>query len=129
MKLRIFLLSILFVGQYLALPVRAETTESQLSQEQLAAVKNALSTATFANSPPTTTSVTYTADPRIPQIPSFSYTAGTPLPKAVPGAMVSMMGASKYSPQSATTDSGGDPNAFVNTKLTALPFFGKLPFA
>jgi hypothetical protein len=122
-------LSILFSTSYLSLPVRAETTESQLSQEQLAAVKNALSTATFANSPPTTTSATYTADPRIPQIPSFSYTAGTPLPKAIPGAMGAMMGASKYSPQSATTDSGGDPNAFANTKLTSLPFFGKLPFA
>jgi hypothetical protein len=129
MKLRIFLLSILFVGQYLALPVRAQTSDPQLSDGQIAAVKTALSQATFANSPPTTTSATYVADPRIPQIPSFSYTAGTPLPKAVPGAMVSMMGASKYSPQSATTDSGGDPNAFVNTKLTALPFFGKLPFA
>ena len=104
MKLRICLLSILFVGQYLALPVRAETTESQLSQGQLAAIKIALSTATFANSPPTTTSATYVADPRIPQIPSFSYAEGTPLPKAVPGAMASMMGASKYSPQSATTD-------------------------
>jgi hypothetical protein len=129
MKLRICLLSILFVGQYLALPVRAETTESQLSQEQLAAIKIALSTATFANSPPTTTSATYVADPRIPQIPSFSYAEGTPLPKAVPGAMASMMGASKYAPQSATTDGSNDPNAFANTKLTALPFFGKLPFA
>ncbi len=39
------------------------------------------------------------------------------------------MGAGEYSPQSATTASGGDPNAFANTKLTSLPFVGKLPFA
>jgi hypothetical protein len=129
MKLRIFLLSILFVGQYLALPVRAQTSDPQLSDGQLTAVKNALSKATFANSPPTTTAATYVADPRVPQIPSFSYTAGTPLPKAVPGAIASTMGAGEYSPQSATTASGGDPNAFANTKLTSLPFFGKLPFA
>ena len=129
MKLHIFLLSILFVGQYLALPVRAQTSDPQLSDGQLTAVKNALSKATFANSPPTTTAATYVADPRLPQIPSFSYTVGTPLPKAIPGAMVSMMGASKYSPQSAITDSGEDPNAFANTKLTALPFLGKLPLA
>ncbi|WP_373539553.1 hypothetical protein [Chamaesiphon sp.] len=122
-------LSVLFSIGYLSLPVRADTTVPQLSQEQLGTVKKALSTATFANSPPTTTAATYVADPRIPQIPSFSYAEGTPLPKAVPGAMASMMGASKYSPQSATTDAGGDPNAFANTKLTSLPFFGKLPFA
>ena len=122
-------LSVLFSIGCLSLPVRAQTSDTKLSEEQLAVVKKALSTATFANSPPTTTSATYVADPRIPQIPNFSYTAGTPLPKAVPGAMGSMMGASKYSPQSATTDSGGDPNAFANTKLTSLPFFGKLPFA
>jgi hypothetical protein len=128
MKLRNFLFSILLVN-FLSLPVRAETSDTKLSDEQITAVKKALSQATFFNSPPTTTSATYVADPRIPQIPSFSYTAGTPLPKAIPGAMGSMMGASKYSPQSATTDSGGDPNAFANTKLTALPFFGKLPFA
>ena len=128
MNFRNLLLSILLFN-FLSLPVHAETSDTKLSAEQLAAVKTALSTATFANSPPTTTSATYVADPRLPQIPSFSYTAGTPLPKAVPGAMGSMMGASKYSPQSATTDAGGDPNAFANTKLTALPFFGKLPFA
>jgi hypothetical protein len=128
MNFRNLLLSILLFN-VLSLPVRAETSDTKLSTEQLSAVKAALSQATFANSPPTTTSATYVADPRIPQIPSFSYTAGTPLPKAVPGAMGSMMGASKYSPQSATTDAGGDPNAFANTKLTALPFFGKLPFA
>jgi hypothetical protein len=122
-------LSILFGIGYLSLPARADTTAPQLSQEQLSTVKKALSTATFANSPLTTTSAIYVADPRIPQIPSFSYTIGTPLSKAVPGAIVSMMGAGQYSPQSATTKSGGDPNAFANTKLTALPFFGKLPFA
>jgi hypothetical protein len=122
-------LAILFSIGCLSLPVRAENSDTKLSDEQITAVKKALSLATFANSPPTNTSATYVADPRIPQIPSFSYTAGTPLPKAVPGAMASMMGASKYSPQSATTDAGGDPNAFANTKLTALPFFGKLPFA
>jgi hypothetical protein len=122
-------LSILFSIGYLSLPVRAQTPNPQLSNEQLGTVRNALSTATFANSPPTTTSATYVADPLIPQIPSFSYTSGTPLPKAVPGAVASTMGASGYSPQSATTESGGDPNAFANTKLTALPFFGKLPFA
>jgi hypothetical protein len=128
MRLINFVLSIILFN-FLSLPVRAETSDTKLSTEQLSAVKTALSQATFANSPPTTTSATYVADPRIPQIPSFSYTAGTPLPNAVPGAMGSMMGASKYSPQSATTDAGGDPNAFANTKLTALPFFGKLPFA
>jgi hypothetical protein len=128
MNLRNILFSIVLFN-FLSLPVRAETSDTKLSDEQLTAVKTALSTATFANSPPTTTSATYVADPRVPQIPSFSYTAGTPLPNAVPGAMGSMMGASKYSPQSATTDTGGDPNAFANTKLTALPFFGKLPFA
>jgi hypothetical protein len=122
-------LAILFSLGCLSLPVRAENSDTKLSAEQITAVKKALSQATFANSPPTTTSATYVADPRVPQIPSFSYTAGTPLPNAVPGAMGSMMGASKYSPQSATTDAGGDPNAFANTKLTALPFFGKLPFA
>ena len=122
-------LAILFSLGCLSLPVRAENSDTKLSDEQITAVKKSLSQATFANSPPTTTSATYVADPRIPQIPSFSYTAGTPLPSAVPGAMGSMMGASKYSPQSATTESGGDPNAFANTKLTALPFFGKLPFA
>lgn len=128
MKLRNFLFSIVLFN-FLSLPVRSETSDIKLSNEQLGMVKKALSQATFANSPPTTTSATYVADPRIPQIPSFSYTAGTPLPKAVPGAMASMMGASKYSPQSATIDTGGDPNAFANTKLTALPFVGKLPFA
>jgi hypothetical protein len=122
-------LAILFSIGCLSLPVRAENSDTKLSDEQLSAVKQALSQATFANSPPTNTSATYVADPRIPQIPSFSYAEGTPLPQAVPGAMASMMGASKYSPQSATTDAGGDPNAFANTKLTALPFFGKLPFA
>jgi hypothetical protein len=125
-----FWLSILIAScACFSLPARAQTDAPKLSAEQLAGVKKALSTATFANSPPTTTSASYTADPRVPQIPSFSYTAGTLLPKAIPGAMGSMMGASKYSPQSATTDGGGDPNAFANTKLTALPFFGKLPFA
>jgi hypothetical protein len=122
-------LSILFSICCLSLPARAEDPSPQLSQEQLGMVKKALSKATFANSSPTTTSANYTADPRIPQIPSFSYTAGTPLPKAVPGAVGSMMGADSYSPKSATTASGGDPNAFENTKLTALPFVGKLPFA
>jgi hypothetical protein len=128
MNLRNLFLAILVASGF-SLPVRAETTDTQLSSEQLATVKKALSQATFANSPPTTTAATYVADPRVPQIPSFSYTVGTPLPKAIPGAMVSMMGASKYSPQSAITDSGEDPNAFANTKLTALPFLGKLPFA
>jgi hypothetical protein len=122
-------LAILFSLGCLSLPVRAENSDTKLSDEQITAVKKALSQATFATSPPTTTSATYVADPRVPQIPSFSYAAGTPLPKAVPGAMASMMGASKYSPQSATTDAGGDPNAFANTKLTALPFVGKLPLA
>jgi hypothetical protein len=129
MIFRNLFLSVLFSIGCLSVPVRAEDSNTKLSAEQLAAVKKALSQATFANSPPATTSATYVADPRIPQIPSFSYAEGTPLPKAVPGAMASMMGASKYSPQSATTDAGSDPNAFANTKLTALPFFGKLPFA
>jgi hypothetical protein len=108
-SLRNLLFSIVLFN-FLSLPVRAETSDTKLSTEQLSAVKTALSQATFANSPPTTTSATYVVDPRIPQILSFSYTAGTPLPNAVPGAMGSMMGASKYSPQSATTDAGGDPN-------------------
>ena len=129
MIFRNIFLAVLFSIGCLSLPVRAEDSNTKLSAEQLAAVKKALSQATFSNSPPTTASATYVADPRVPQIPSFSYAEGTPLPKAVPGAMASMMGASKYSPQSATTDAGGDPNAFANTKLTALPFFGKLPFA
>ncbi len=72
MKLRIFLLSLLFVGQYLALPVRAQTSDPQLSDGQITAVKNALSQATFANSPPTTTAATYVADLRVPQIPGSS---------------------------------------------------------
>lgn len=122
-------LAVLFSVGCLSLPVRAQTSDTKLSEEQLTVVKKALSQATFANSPPTTTSANYVADPRIPQIPSFSYPAGTPLPKAVPGAIASTMGAGEYSPQSATTESGGDPNAFANTKLTSLPFFGKLPFA
>jgi hypothetical protein len=128
MKLRNLLFSIVLLN-FLSLPVRAETSDIKLSDEQLGMVKKALSQATFANSPPTTTSATYVADPRVPQIPSFSYTAGTPLPKAVPGAVASTMGAGGYSPESATTASGGNSNAFANTKLTALTFVGKLPFA
>ncbi|WP_373547086.1 hypothetical protein [Chamaesiphon sp.] len=121
-------LAILFTSSYLSLPVRAETGDIQ-SGEQLAGVQKALSQATFANSPPTTASVTYTANPLVPQIPSFSYTAGTPLTQAIPGALASIMGASKYSPQSAIIESGGDLSALTNANLTALPFVGKLPFA
>ena len=67
MNLRNLFLAILVASGF-SLPVRAQVTDTQLSSEQLATVKKALSQATFANSPPTTTSATYVADHRVPHI-------------------------------------------------------------
>jgi hypothetical protein len=126
--IRIFLLSI-SIGFGTLLPLARANAAETLSDDRQALLLKALSAATFANSPPTTEDITYTADPRIPQIPSFAYTKGTPLAEAMPAAVVMLMGADKYTPITATQAAGDDPTTLANSTLTSLPFIGKLPFA
>jgi hypothetical protein len=125
---RKFLLSILLSISILLPLARANAAET-LSEDRQALLSKALSTATFANSPPTNEAVNYIADPRIPQIPSFAYTKGTPLAEAMPAAVLMLMGANQYNPQTAIQAAGGNPNALASSTLTSLPFVGKLPFA
>jgi hypothetical protein len=126
--IRIFLLSI-SIGLGTLLPLARANAAETLSEDRQALLLRALSAATFANSPPTTEDITYTADPRIPQIPSFAYAKGTPLAEAMPASVLMLMGANQYTPQTATMASGGDPNALASSTLTSLPFVGKLPLA
>jgi hypothetical protein len=124
---KLFLSILMSIGAFL--PIARINAADTLTNEQQTSIRKALAQATFANSPPTADGASYIADPRIPQIPSFSYTKGTPLTQAIPAAVVMLMGADKYTPQTATQASGGDPTTLVNAKLTSLPFVGKLPFA
>jgi hypothetical protein len=101
----------------------------RLSATQKAAIDKALDKVTLNNSPPTTTGADYKADKRVPQIPSFAYTPGTPAAEAMPASIVSMMGAGKYSPNSATAAAGKDPLELQLGKLSQLPFISKIPLA
>lgn len=101
-----------------------------LDANQQAALQNALSQATFNNSPATTSGASYTANPAIPQIPSFSYVAGTPLAQALPAGIVGLFGTNNnYSPQSATQAAGGNVTALATGNADKLPFLSKIPLA
>jgi hypothetical protein len=104
------------------------SVNTTLDGDRRSAILQALSQTTFNSSAPTATGSSYVADPRIPQIPSFSYTKGTPLAQALPAAFVPLLGSTAYSPQTAT-QAAGEPNVLASGNLSSLPFVGKLPLA
>lgn len=112
------------------LGVASSVRSEPLSPGQNAMVRQALNAATLANSPPTSGAANFVANPNIPQIPSFSYKAGTPMPKAIPAALLMMMGNVKdYSPTTATRDAGASVSDLKSGLLSDLPFLSKLPLS
>jgi hypothetical protein len=110
-----------------AVPILSANAATINAQQQ-AALDRVLSQTTFRTSQPTADDVTYSSDARIPQIPDFSWQKGQPLSQAFPAALAMLMGADKYSPQTATEAANGDSTALQNAKLSELKFLGKIPF-
>lgn len=124
--MRNLLLSVL-IPIVTAVPI-ASANAATINAQQQAALDRSLSQTTFRTSQPTTDDVTYSSDARVPQIPDFSWQKGQPLSQAFPAALVMLMGAGKYSPQTATEAANGDLTALQNAKLSELKFLGKIPF-
>jgi hypothetical protein len=124
--MRNLLLSVL-IPIVTAVPILSANAGTIDAQQQ-AALQRVLSQTTFRTSQPTTDDVTYTSDARVPQIPDFSWQKGQPLSQAFPAALAMLMGAGKYSPQTATEAANSDSTALQNVKLSELKFLGKIPF-
>lgn len=99
---------------------------ADIDPAQKAALDKALQ-GNIRNSPPTSSDVNFSGDARIPQIPAFSWKKGENMADAYPASIGLLLGAGKYSPESAVSAAGQSVPALENASLGELKFLEKTP--
>jgi hypothetical protein len=104
-----------------SIPIASSARAAEMDAAQKAALDKALQ-GTMRNSPPTDSDVKFDGDPRIPQIPAFSWQKGQAMADAYPASVGLLLGAGKFSPETAISAAGQSVPDLENASLGELKF-------